>query len=648
MFFLEMIQESISKILEEQEKEDDTCEMEMKQSGKRTVTDDDGLIFDMDNLDIGNDDEKLEIVENNENEENEEKKIEKKKEESQPKIIDTLLSGKLMQIIEGMEEDGTPVESKQETSFTEVILDLNNGRDIYESLDQYTELVQLDEFTTPKGFKSKATKIISFKELPPILSFQLQRVDYDADSNKLVKNHSRFEFPKKLYLDRYMTENIKTTLERREILAKLMSKKPHFRALLENLLNYEGSTLSVQKLLSTSLEFLQKKGDCSENDVNIRTLEDCLEVAKQREKEYRDQIAIIDSKISELYSDMNKEEYRLHSMLVHAGKEAGGGHYWAFIYDIDSNSWYKYNDTNVIKVDEDIVFKESLGGFGNESAYCLTYVKPSLHSGNPSIADNSRFISPQLQVEIAMDNEQLEEELERWDRGERDPIINNDMDMQSISPEDSVRTEIHFDSSNDWENDPLANTGLGSNRMSRDDIANFNNDFTEKLERVECWVELYFGIDLRSFSHFLASVNEVSILNYEVACSVLIELFKISPKSPQAQQVPLFSAFSRELDTIRYEELRIAYNACLNSWQYFIQGLKTITEYKEYVYFKIIIYIKFLTLFSSLMQATKYFYFAYDACNDIYFPIANKQNEFEKYLLKSLEVSNLYKKIIFL
>ena len=70
---------------------------------------------------------------------------------------------------------------------------------------------------------------------------------------------------------------------------------------------------------------------------------------------------------------MKSHPYHLHSVLIHDGSPQSG-HYYAFIYDHDSGDWKRYNDIRITDVSEDDVFKESLGGCAQMSAYCLVYI----------------------------------------------------------------------------------------------------------------------------------------------------------------------------------------------------------------------------------------------------------------------------------
>jgi len=60
--------------------------------------------------------------------------------------------------------------------------------------------------------------------------------------------------------------------------------------------------------------------------------------------------------------------------LVHDGKVASQGHYYAFIADKKSNIWYRFNDHRVSVEKEEVVFQEAFGGTDKfTSAYGLLY-----------------------------------------------------------------------------------------------------------------------------------------------------------------------------------------------------------------------------------------------------------------------------------
>lgn len=78
--------------------------------------------------------------------------------------------------------------------------------------------------------------------------------------------------------------------------------------------------------------------------------------------------------------------------MVHEG-EAISGHYWSYIYNRQTSLWLKFNDVCVGQSTWEEVVRESEGGYGTASAYCLIYVRspvepstpPPQHSQSPKI-----------------------------------------------------------------------------------------------------------------------------------------------------------------------------------------------------------------------------------------------------------------------
>ena len=68
-----------------------------------------------------------------------------------------------------------------------------------------------------------------------------------------------------------------------------------------------------------------------------------------------------------------QHKYCLHAVMVHEG-EAISGHYWSYIYNRQTGLWLKFNDVCVGESSWDELVKESEGGYGKASAYCLIYI----------------------------------------------------------------------------------------------------------------------------------------------------------------------------------------------------------------------------------------------------------------------------------
>lgn len=69
-----------------------------------------------------------------------------------------------------------------------------------------------------------------------------------------------------------------------------------------------------------------------------------------------------------------QHKYCLHAVMVHEG-EAISGHYWSYVFNREANVWLKFNDISVTETSWEEVARESEGGSGTASAYCLIYTQ---------------------------------------------------------------------------------------------------------------------------------------------------------------------------------------------------------------------------------------------------------------------------------
>ena len=183
----------------------------------------------------------------------------------------------------------------KENSFYSIQLQVQNKKNIYESLDAFTEgeLMNGDNciFCEHCNKKFPAIKSQSFNKLPRILMFVLKRFEFNYDKMKKIKINDYYEFPLELDMNKY------------------------------------------------TYEYINNKDDKINN------------------------------------------KYILKSVVVHQG-HSEGGHYYVFIKDNLSQTWYKFNDTNVSQFDINELANETFGGKEEnmginktKSAYLLFYEK---------------------------------------------------------------------------------------------------------------------------------------------------------------------------------------------------------------------------------------------------------------------------------
>lgn len=100
-----------------------------------------------------------------------------------------------------------------------------------------------------------------FKKLPPVLTFELSRFEFNTQLGRPEKIHKKLEFPQIVYMDRYLHKNIDWTHERRGEVKRLKEQLAHLQQKLECYKNYgSGPTKHpLADMLQFVLEFATTK-----------------------------------------------------------------------------------------------------------------------------------------------------------------------------------------------------------------------------------------------------------------------------------------------------------------------------------------------------------------------------------------------------
>lgn len=100
-----------------------------------------------------------------------------------------------------------------------------------------------------------------FKKLPPVLTFELSRFEFNTQLGRPEKIHKKLEFPQIIYMDRYLHRNIQLTHERRSTVKKLKEQLAVLQQKFECYKNYgSGPTkYPLTDMLQFVLEFATTK-----------------------------------------------------------------------------------------------------------------------------------------------------------------------------------------------------------------------------------------------------------------------------------------------------------------------------------------------------------------------------------------------------
>eukprot|EP00026_Physarum_polycephalum_P001894 Phypoly_transcript_01897.p1 GENE.Phypoly_transcript_01897~~Phypoly_transcript_01897.p1 ORF type:complete len:1017 (+),score=204.66 Phypoly_transcript_01897:308-3052(+) len=332
-------------------------------------------------------------------------------------FIKNMFYGHSVQLISGKEEDSTPFEITSDSVFNHLILRVGKDLpDLFSSLDAH--VCDTVDYTTEKGFKTKASSTTWFRKMPPILMFQQSRVGFDPEKKTFLKSLAPLNFDKEIFMDRYLVENKGETTRIRGIVNSWREELARHEDELRKFTHYEGDC-GLDQAMVAMIRYYQGKSEGSNPYAQriIDQLQADYQTESQKMRTLRDVIGNLRSQIATAYDHMKSTPYELYAVWVHQGV-AGSGHYWAFLTDPRTGKWMRFNDMRVSNVVEEEVMTESVGGHANSSAYFLIYVEKTMLSQVTNTPDIFNYlpeslpISDSLKAEIAEANKKFQESLE--------------------------------------------------------------------------------------------------------------------------------------------------------------------------------------------------------------------------------------------
>ncbi|XP_011921692.1 PREDICTED: ubiquitin carboxyl-terminal hydrolase 28 isoform X6 [Cercocebus atys] len=340
----------------------------------------------------------------------------------------------------------------------------------YRNLDECLEgaMVEGDVELLPSDHSVKYGQERWFTKLPPVLTFELSRFEFNQSLGQPEKIHNKLEFPQIIYMDRYMYRSKELIRNKRECIRKLKEEIKILQQKLEST-STESSSLDVESTFSSPEDSLHKSKPLTSSrssmempaqpaprtvtDEEINFVKTCLQrwrsEIEQDIQDLKNCIASTTQAIEQMYCDplLRQVPYRLHAVLVHEG-QANAGHYWAYIYNQPRQSWLKYNDISVTESSWEEVERDSYGGLRNVSAYCLMYINDKLPYFNAEAAPNEsdqmsevEALSVELKHYIQEDNWRFEQEVEEWEEEQSCKIPQMESSTNSSSQDFSASQE---------------------------------------------------------------------------------------------------------------------------------------------------------------------------------------------------------------
>ncbi|KAL3990716.1 Ubiquitin carboxyl-terminal hydrolase family protein [Acanthocheilonema viteae] len=198
-----------------------------------------------------------------------------------------------------------PHRYQREEPFTSISVDVRSHNNLLDSLKEYVkgDLLNNDNAYLCEECNKKVTAIkrLCVARLPPYLTIQLKRFDFDWERDSSQKYNDYFEFP-----------------------------------------------IDLDMMPFTVHGLAQTDGEISKEELTHSSVTDSGRGTSERASpETNDVYGTAGTSTSEVKLDDNNTKYSLRGVIVHSG-QANGGHYYSFIRsEEDGGRWFKFDDVDV-------------------------------------------------------------------------------------------------------------------------------------------------------------------------------------------------------------------------------------------------------------------------------------------------------------
>uniref|UniRef100_A0A8C5N116 Ubiquitin carboxyl-terminal hydrolase 25 n=1 Tax=Leptobrachium leishanense TaxID=445787 RepID=A0A8C5N116_9ANUR len=147
--------------------------------------------------------------------------------------------------------------------FGQYPLQVNGFKDLHECLEAAMIEGEIESLHSENSGKSGQEHW--FTELPPVLTFELSRFEFNQALGRPEKIHNKLEFPSCLYMDRYIHKNRDITRLKRDEIKRLKDHLTVLQQRLERYLSYGSGPkrFPLADVLQYALEFASSKPVCT-------------------------------------------------------------------------------------------------------------------------------------------------------------------------------------------------------------------------------------------------------------------------------------------------------------------------------------------------------------------------------------------------
>ncbi|KAJ3091826.1 ubiquitin-specific protease ubp2 [Quaeritorhiza haematococci] len=284
-------------------------------------------------------------------------------------LIKRLFYGATKQTLRFTDRTGSYQVRNKDEEFSHLIVQV--AEDLNAALDSYFDRTKVDFEGT------EAERTLSIVELPLFMTIKVNRVQFNRETSTFYKSNDYVKYGKKLFLDRYMEQNLIASQERRDYVLKLKQSIKEKRTELEKSTGGTNNSQSRLQMLEHTLDFLlNDPNQTDDHPITTTKIAEAIEKLRGQIEKIEKEIAASQAKLDAAYEGLDGTnaacEYQLHAVFVHEG-EASFGHYWIYLWDGEQQRWLKYNDSVVMEVSENEVFRDTTGSKAN--AYCMVYAR---------------------------------------------------------------------------------------------------------------------------------------------------------------------------------------------------------------------------------------------------------------------------------
>ncbi|KAL6303937.1 cysteine proteinase [Sparassis latifolia] len=306
-------------------------------------------------------------------------------EEDKTSIVKRLFYGKKRQRLTPLNpSDDTRHKSsihEKEDLFSHLHINVSgDGFDLYDGLSRYfDDVVELD------GQKKRMA--VSLVDVPPLLQIQLQRAQFDRETQQAYKSQAYVKFGETIYMDRFLeSADPEKKVRAKAIEASLTASRDRLQRLTQD------KHAPFAPALGSVADFLAAQDILQlpevDEDLATRLRNEQSSVTAQIDSE-RNNAVQLKAQLEDVWKNDTSAAYELTTVFIHRGSSPSWGHYFLYSRHLPDNpdKWFKYNDSDVSIVSKDEVLTDTTSSTANP--YMLVFARrdceaiETVHRFNP-------------------------------------------------------------------------------------------------------------------------------------------------------------------------------------------------------------------------------------------------------------------------